>query len=751
MTGGLEHPGIVPVYGLGANPEGRPYYAMRLIRGQNLREHIQRFHRERIEKSLPYDGVPLRKLLRRFLDVCDAISYAHARGVLHRDLKPGNVMLGPHGETLVVDWGLAKTLGEPNGKTAAANEAEALGEPALNEAVLRPSSNNAVATEIGSALGTIAYAPPEQLLGEQQDIGPLSDVYGLGAILYELLTDSPPVTSKNLPEAIEQATRGRIAPPRSVVAETPRRLEAICLRALARRPADRYASAAELQSDVERWLDDQPIAALPDGLVARVGRWLRRNRGVALTAVAAMLLLSIVASASAVVIEQARRREARLATANGQLADAERMQKERATAVTRFLVESLHLADPSRGGRDVKIVDILDQARRDAPLKFEGQPFTQSAIYDALGRAYSGLGELETAASLGRQALELDEEMLGPRAGDTMAARNFLATVLYKLSKIDEAETLLRQSLDLAGPEALSADLLNNHAEVQVTKGNYEEAREFFRLAAEKASSVQPVDAELLAVIPMNVARIDYSQGDFESAVIQYREAKQRLLDVFGKEHPMTLICLSNLASALSGAGREDEAIQLKLETIEIKNRVLGENHPDTLASKNNLAISYMGRGENEKAVPLFESVFEHTLEFMPPADPRRMDIARRLVRLHLDAGRSDRAAHYLTTIIAVHHDGSLPLDAGYLATVKRLARLRAEAGDRKAAGDVLQAAIQRLSKTAGSNHATIEELQALFDELTSDAPGPSDPPPISPTGTAPNQPRVQRSATLGN
>ena len=203
ITGGLEHPGIVPVYGLGTYGDGRPYYAMRFIRGDSLKEAIDRFHADDGLKSDPgRRSLGLHKLLRRFLDVCNAIDYAHSRGVLHRDIKPGNIIVGRHGETLVVDWGLAKATGD------SAESAE--------ERTLRPSSASGSAETLpGSALGTPAYMSPEQARGELDRLGPRSDVYSLGATLYCLLTGGRrwrAMTSARCCGGPRQATSRRPAP-----------------------------------------------------------------------------------------------------------------------------------------------------------------------------------------------------------------------------------------------------------------------------------------------------------------------------------------------------------------------------------------------------------------------------------------------------------------------------------------------------------------------------------------------------------
>jgi eukaryotic-like serine/threonine-protein kinase len=241
VTGRLEHPGVVPVYGLGSSPTGRPYYAMRLIKGDSLKEAIDRFHGEG-EKTLV-----LRGLLNRFVGVCNAVAYAHGRGVLHRDLKPANVMLGPYGETLVVDWGLAKVIGR--------HETDDVRTP---EATLRPVGSGSE-TAAGSTVGTPAYMSPEQAEGRLDALGPVSDVYSLGATLYCLLTGRAPFPGGDVATVLRQVQRGEFPPPRAVNWNVPRALESVCLRAMSLRPEDRYSSVRALVEDLEHWLADEPV------------------------------------------------------------------------------------------------------------------------------------------------------------------------------------------------------------------------------------------------------------------------------------------------------------------------------------------------------------------------------------------------------------------------------------------------------------------------------------------------------------
>jgi eukaryotic-like serine/threonine-protein kinase len=249
----LEHPGIVPVHDSGELPDGRGYYVMKLVRGRRLDEHA----RERPE---------LVERLRVFERVCEPVSFAHAHGVVHRDLKPENVMIGAYGEVLVLDWGVAKVLAE-----RAAEMAGPFSTP-----------DGAVRTGHGAVLGTPGYMAPEQARGEAATVDHRADVYALGAILYFLLADEPP------PEEGERIAR-ELTARRGV----PAGLRAVCLKALARDPADRYQSVDELGREVSRFLGGLSIDAYREPLAARVARFARRHR-VALLLLLAYLLLRVV-------------------------------------------------------------------------------------------------------------------------------------------------------------------------------------------------------------------------------------------------------------------------------------------------------------------------------------------------------------------------------------------------------------------------------------------------------------------------
>ncbi len=250
ITGNLEHPGIVPVYSLGFQADGRPYYAMRFIRGVSLDVAISDYHRG-IEEAPVVRRASFRRLLQRLLSLCDAVAYAHSRAVLHRDLKPANVMLGEFGETILVDWGLTKLLGDNLRQADSSPQHDPSRSVALDE----------IAGQ-GSAIGSPQYMSPEQAEGRPDRHSPQTDIFGLGAILYHILTGKAPIQGQDRESMLENARRANVLPA-AVVSETvPAALNAICLKAMSRLPSDRYPSVVEFRDAIQHWLDEEPISSV---------------------------------------------------------------------------------------------------------------------------------------------------------------------------------------------------------------------------------------------------------------------------------------------------------------------------------------------------------------------------------------------------------------------------------------------------------------------------------------------------------
>jgi PAS domain S-box-containing protein len=244
ITGQLEHPGVVPVYEVARHPRsGLPFYTMRFVRGRTLTAASEAFHARRRDGQA--EPLELVALLSAFVVACNTIAYAHSRRILHRDLKGENVILGDFGEVVVLDWGLAKQLDAPEATDAARTYAAAL------------ERWNTGQTLPGDVIGTPAYMAPEQASGRVDLIDHRTDIYGLGAILYEILTGQPPFTGSDSLEVVTKAARGEPARPRELWPEVPAALESTCLRALARDPANRHATAAHLAREVQTWQEVQ--------------------------------------------------------------------------------------------------------------------------------------------------------------------------------------------------------------------------------------------------------------------------------------------------------------------------------------------------------------------------------------------------------------------------------------------------------------------------------------------------------------
>ena len=282
ITGQLEHPNIVPVYELARGEDGTPFYTMRFLRGQSLSERIKKSSKAHLG-----DQLELREMLAIFVSVCNAMGYAHARGVIHRDLKPQNIMLGDYGEVMVVDWGLAKIIGTKDDESD-------------HRRISVVDVNNLTATQDGNLLGSPAYMSPEQADGQISLLDARTDIYGLGAILFSILIGHAPHkgtqtgnVAKDTINMMRRISEGPTPRIRDVNPTLPKPLDAICAKAMAKKRSERYHSATELAQDISRWLADEPVSVYLPQWRERATRWLRRHRAWA-QAIAVSLVLGSV-------------------------------------------------------------------------------------------------------------------------------------------------------------------------------------------------------------------------------------------------------------------------------------------------------------------------------------------------------------------------------------------------------------------------------------------------------------------------
>lgn len=283
VTGRLRHPGIIPVYSRGETMDGRPFFVMPFLEEGTLEEAINAFHDQ--NHQYRSNDRQFRDLLSRYIAACQTVAYAHSRGVVHRDLKPHNIMLGRYGETLVIDWGLAE-------KSRRDIHHRLTGEQSIE---VRGSSS----ASSSSGGFTPQYASPEQMDGTLE-VGPASDVYSLGAILYKLVSGTTPLRGTTLGEIRKACLNGEFPSPRERHRSVPAPLNAICLRAMRTNPEGRYGSPEELATDVEAYLADSPVTAAPDTTIGKAARLVRREWPAVMATMAGLLLIALVALLTAV-------------------------------------------------------------------------------------------------------------------------------------------------------------------------------------------------------------------------------------------------------------------------------------------------------------------------------------------------------------------------------------------------------------------------------------------------------------------
>jgi tetratricopeptide (TPR) repeat protein len=645
VTGGLEHPNIVPVYGLGTYGDGRPYYAMRLIRGDSLKDAIKRFHT--LDDYGPRDfgerSLALRKLLGRFIDVCNAMAYAHSRGVLHRDLKPGNIMLGKYGETLVVDWGLAKP-------TDRADIVQVGAEPTL-----RPSSGSGLqATVAGSAIGTPAYMSPEQASGDASRLGPASDVYSLGATLYCVLTGKAPYDDEDIRALLKRVQRGEFLSPRVVQPDVPRALEAICLKAMSLQPADRYVTPRALADDIEHWLADEPVSAHREGWVARLARWARRHRALVLGGAATLTVALVAAVVLAIQQSRAADREHQIAKRErvaNDLAQARLIQVERGSDLIASIFHDIDPREEEKEGKSLRAIlgDRIDGVVGQLEGELISDPLTVAKLQARLGAAQLNLGHPERSVALHSAALQTQQETLGPDHPDTLNSRSNLAEAYRFTGRSAEAVAMEEETLRLR-----TTKLGPNHPDTLNSRDNLAESyRDVDRIAEAIAMHEETLKLRAAKLGPdhrdtlssrSNLANA-YLAADRTAEAIAIHEETLRLSSAaLGPDFIDTLSCRVSLAAAYRIAGRTTDAIELNEETLTLSAAKLGPDHPISLVTRINLGRAYRIAGRIDAAIEMNEETFRLGAAKFGPDHPNTLASRSNLAESYFAAGRAAEA-----------------------------------------------------------------------------------------------------------
>ena len=717
ITGGLEHPGIVPVYSLGHDPTGRPFYAMRFIEGDSLKEAIDRFHDPAADRDPGRRHLELQKLLRRFLDVCQAIAYAHSKGVLHRDLKPGNIMVGKYGETLVVDWGLAKMMGTP----------ETSGETAL-----RPSASGSGTGETlpGSAVGTPAYMSPEQAEGRLDLLGPASDVYSLGATFHALLTGRSPVDGPDVATVLERVRRGEVSPPRQVDPAVPPPLDAICRKAMALKPEDRYSTPHALAGDVEAWLADEPVAAWPDPWAVRARRWVRHHQKLVVGASTAALVALISLAGLAAVISVANRN---LNLANDQIRDQvveiarqntelERTNQNLTAANTTITGQKNRLqainadlaaANDTIKGQNTRL-EAINAELADANATIQGQNAELERTNQNLTAANATIQGQNAELERTNADLEVARDEAARERDQAKAVTDFLVSSFRKSDPSEDGrEVTIAEVLDRAAEELddsniaaiTRAEILNAIGGTYSGLGLVTEAVELNEKALEIRLLVLGADDLDTLSSQNNLAAAYLAAGRLKEALPLFEATLEARQAQLGKDHPETIISQDNLALAYESAGRVSEALPLYERNLEALRANLGADHPDTLTTQNNLALAYESAGHLAEALPLLERTLEARRAQLGADHPDTLSSQNSLAFAYGAAGRVEEALPlYKRTLEAMR--AKLGVDHPETLNVQNnLATAYKSAGDLAEALPMLERTLEARRVQLGADH----------------------------------------------
>ncbi len=637
ILGRLKHPNVVAIYNSGT-VNGRFFYVMDYVEGLPIDQYIQVKDRvdgaKRPSAKSPGsggDGVHLKETVLLFLRVCDAVHAAHLQGVIHRDLKPGNILVDADGHPHVVDFGLAKAYA---GQTPAAPTVTATGE----------------------FVGSLPWASPEQASG-RADVDLRTDVYSLGVVLYHMLTGVfPYAVAGSTRDVINNICESPPEPPRRARPRIDDEVETIVLKCLAKERGRRYQSAGEIAADLRRHLDGEAIEAKRDSGWYVLRKTVQKYK--LQTAFAAVLLALVLTSALAMTVLYRRAEE----QAGKAMDERDRAvvaeQREAAEAVlnrevVEFLVSIFEISDPDVSeGNTVTAREILDAGAQRIDENLQDQPLARAAMLDAMGRVYRGLGLLDQALPLIESALEIRTRELGEHDDlvidsmshlaevlfnggdwdrseklyrDVLAARRArwgevhpsvaasladLGDLLRERDEHEEAETVLRQGLAISkavhtDPHPDLARDLNGLGQILLDRDKYLEAEPFLQEALRMRRQLLGDNHTLVADTVSDLGWLNYRLRRLDEAEALFREALALRRKLLGRRHPIVSESLNALGAVMYGRGDIEASIRYQGTALSMSRRLLGDDHPTVAVHMSNLAMNLDLVGQSEQAEAL--------------------------------------------------------------------------------------------------------------------------------------------------
>lgn len=624
----LKHPNIVTVHDSGTAGDA-VYFVMDYVAGEPFDRYVER------------SMTDLRSRLELFSKVCAAVHVAHLRGVIHRDLKPGNIRVDAAGEPHILDFGLAKH----------------------SEWDTTPEPGSDAVTLAGQFVGSLPWASPEQAEGRLDELDVRTDVYSLGVMFYRLLTGTFPYdVSGSLRQTAHNIVNCEPPNPRTANTRVDDELATIALKSLRKEREYRYQSAGDLGRDIERYLLGEPIEAKRDSFSYVFRKQLARHRVTATVITAFVVILtagfftSLTFWRQAIVARDAERehretaeRNASLAAASAATAEAERTKSAR---MNRFLIDMLKAASPLEGGRaDVTVRETLDAASRQLEQDaLADQPEVEAAVRHALGGTYGALGLLDPSAR------HLDAARMLVRPTDDSSSETYLsytadlAEVRRALGEVDAAEGLFRETLEksrkLLGPDHLvTLQCVAGLASILRDRGRFEDSEKLSREILSTLRAARPDDDTAIAAALHDLSLSLTSLARTQEALEVEQEALELYRQHHGDVHPTTAAAMDSLAGTYVKLGRFDEAEQMYLDAQNLFRRIYGEKHPSLASTMGSLGNMYRTIKRLDEAERLLRESFEMRRELLGDEHPLVATSINNLALVQYERGNLDAAA----------------------------------------------------------------------------------------------------------
>ncbi len=608
----MDHPNVARVYDAGSTARGRPYFVMEHVAGEPITDYCDK------------QRLTIRRRLELFIHVCEAVQHAHQKGIIHRDLKPSNILVGSRdGEPSprVIDFGVAK---------------------AISHAL----TDKTIFTESGQMIGTPEYMSPEQAEMRGGDIDTRSDVYSLGAVLYELLTGGAPFETETLrangygglvrtirevdpprPSArvtlLKRDESGAIAEHRRVAreelaAELKRELEWIPLKALRKDRRERYGSPADLARDIRNYLDGNALEAGPETTTYRLRKLARRNKGAVAAAglIAASLMTGVVAFAW-----QARRagieRDAAIAAQKSTdiARAAEERERKKSQAINQFMLDSLRASDPNQGGRqDMLVAEAMASAmRRLDDGAFKGQPDVEAGLRFTIAEVLDGNAKSGDALAMAQRGLEVAQRSHAGDHLDVAKGLGIVGTCLHTLGrdaealpKLEESLAMLRRLLGKSDDREV-AQALGNVAESLGALKRWKDALPKYEESLAMSRRLESGDDGRVATGMNNLAFCLQALGRAEEALPMYQQSLEMHRRLHSGDHPDVARGLNNVGYCLEGLGRAGDALPMYQQALDMRRRMFKGDHPAVARAMNNVAGCLSAAGKTADALAMYE------------------------------------------------------------------------------------------------------------------------------------------------